>query len=105
MSTEGSDRAPIDELFRLLADPRRREILLTLARNTGGVDVGSLAGGPAPERSRVALHHVHLPKLAGAGYVEWAPGDSTVARGPRFDAAESVLELLRGKEGLPTGRP
>jgi hypothetical protein len=53
----------------------------------------------------VALRHVHLPRLAAAGYVEWAPGDSTVARGPRFDAAESVLELLRGEEGLLADRP
>jgi DNA-binding transcriptional ArsR family regulator len=94
MYTDDAEQAPVDELFRQLASPLRRQVLLTLARSPGGLDADTLAGGPEPERTRIALHHIHLPKLAEAGYIEWAPGNSTVARGPRFGAVEAALELL-----------
>jgi hypothetical protein len=93
--TEGP---PLDELLRQLASPVRRRVLRSLARNPGGLDPETLADGPAPERTRIVLQHVHLPKLAATGFVEWAPGDPTVARGPRFDAVEPALELLREYE-------
>lgn len=105
MHTHEDSQAPVDELFRQLANPLRRQLLLTLARNPDGLATDALAGGPDPERTRVALHHIHLPALTDVGYVEWAPGSSTVARGPRFDAVEPALELLREhEERLPAGR-
>lgn len=51
------------------------------------------------------LHHVHLPKLAGYGFVEWSPGAGLVAKGPRFDEVRPVLELLVDRRAGAPRRP
>ena len=92
---EGTTR--FDDLFHQLDHPLRRRVLRELA-GADATDLATLAAGPEPERARLQLYHVHLPKLAAAGYVEWDPDDGTVARGPRFGAVEPVLALL-GEQG------
>ncbi|MFB6150614.1 MAG: hypothetical protein ABEJ40_02295 [Haloarculaceae archaeon] len=105
------------QLFSLLADRDRRRLLLLLC-DTEAVEVpGALrtrgeaeavpargrAGRPDPGASNFAgdplavrLRHVHLPKLAAAGLVEWDRDAGAVSRGPRFGEAEPLLELLAG---------
>lgn len=81
----------LDESHRLLASERRREVLSYLTPRAGErVDADELLAavaaderpGPGPSTHRVRvetdLHHVHLPKLADAGVVEFDPVEGAV---------------------------
>jgi hypothetical protein len=37
------------------------------------------------ELLKAELFHTHLPKLEGAGYIEWDRETQRIRRGPRFD--------------------
>ena len=56
--------------------------------------------------STVEMVHVHLPKLAGAGLVDWRPDSRELRRGPNFSEARPLLALLVDNESkLPDGWP
>lgn len=103
----------LDEVHGLLGDRRRREVLRylldgpgsctlsELAEHVAGVESGKPTSAVTPDERRrayVALYHRHLPKLVGAGFldfdgeahVELADGatDLAVYLSPRFDAAD-----------------
>jgi len=101
MSQSSNDRADeqgdtieltTDERHCLLADSRRRNVLDVLADRATPVDFTDLAravadrefdGGADPdqvERVAVSLHHVHLPKMADCGVVEYDPSTNRVER-------------------------
>ncbi|MFC7136790.1 hypothetical protein ACFQRB_10390 [Halobaculum litoreum] len=86
-----------DELFTQLAHPVRRRVLERLVRGDGEVRAAGVAA-TATDRDRLALRHVHLPKLAYAGYVEWDPDAGTVRRGREFATVEATIELLLANE-------
>lgn len=81
----------VDELFDLLGNARRRFVLRYLGPTGSATNIDELAreladreADAAPtERDRLrveqSLHHVHVPKLAAAGLVEF-DGADTVAR-------------------------
>ncbi|WP_436911418.1 DUF7344 domain-containing protein [Halosimplex marinum] len=99
------------KIFGLLADDRRRRLLVLLSEGES-VDVPDAAldrggpsasgcsgerprtGPPSPRRAEIRLRHVDLPKLSAAGLVEWEREDDTVRRGPRFDEIEPLLTVL-----------
>ena len=108
----------IDHMFDALAAGYRRELLVDLLDQTSqrvsrpdGVssDVdGSndellrrhLSSGreiPDADEDTLRAHHVHLPKLADYGYIEWDRNAHRVTRGPRFDEIRPVVELLDGR--------
>lgn len=73
--------------FELLARAPRRQLLYWLhRRDDGAVSLDALArllderdvDLPEPGGARVALHHVHLPKLDDAGVIEYDPDDGEV---------------------------
>lgn len=84
----------LDETFDLLTHPHRRYILYYLTRESERVEIETLAtaiaawdGGPTgtdrrtdPNDVEIALHHMHLPKLADAGIIT-------------FDANTGCIEL------------
>ena len=89
----------LDAAFDALADSRRREILLRLAAVApdGQTSLGSGAiasGDEDVDTVRTELYHVHLPKLAEAGYVEWAGDALVVSPGPRFEEIAPLVDLL-----------
>lgn len=79
-----------DTDFELLRDQCRRTCVRALAARDGAVALDELAevvagreGGPAStETARTELHHVHLPKLARAGIVD-------------YDTARHVVEPIQ----------
>jgi hypothetical protein len=50
------------------------------------------------------LFHIHLPKLAAMGYVEWDRAAGTVRAGDRFAEIAPLLRLIdTHATGLPDG--
>ena len=80
----------LDDYLRLLADGQKRRLLQSLL-DADGSPV-SVASADAHERAR--LHHIHLPKLADAGLIDWDPRDDIVVRGPAFDEVVPLLEAI-----------
>lgn len=87
-------RAP-DELFRILAEPRRRATLRILASADGSLPLADvverLAGAEEtgePDGVRTSLHHGHLPKMEEAGFVAVrGAAVELTERGARAEAA------------------
>jgi predicted transcriptional regulator len=98
---------PINRLFGVLSHPHRRRILRTIAEaNPRQIDEFTPeefgADGRDLDRFRLELYHVHLPKLADAGYIDWDRSAGTVCRGPNYEEIEPTLDLLLDhEEDLP----
>ncbi|WP_089669548.1 DUF7344 domain-containing protein [Halobacterium jilantaiense] len=92
-----------DTLFTALADENRRRLLTLLATASDGdppvrVPEDLLVSTPTSPETAVRLHHVHLPKLAAMGYVEWDPDSGTVRRGPAFEDLLPLLTVIHEHE-------
>ena len=106
ISNENEYSPSLNAILEVLAHHHRREILRALVGapdHTASVD--ELAGricdreiertGERPGRDQIemALHHVHLPKLADLGLVEY-DARSQELRYRRNDLLENLLEYL-----------
>jgi len=116
-TSPSAEEPPIDVVFDLLREPRRRSVLRYLMEAPGGSTVAELAVHVAstktnePERATtsaerrdayLALYHSDLPKLTSAGVVEFE--DDEVVR--PTDAAHAVASYLppNGGAGDPSGK-
>lgn len=98
------ERLATDRLFELLRERERRQVVAFLRDADGPVAVSTLAehvaaGGDdrAVRRTLVGLDHVHLPRLAAAGVVDYDRDAGTVRyRGD--DRLESLLAVAEGVE-------
>ncbi|QPV64576.1 hypothetical protein I7X12_08170 [Halosimplex litoreum] len=77
-ATDANATAETDELFAVLSSANRRFVLAHLSQRATPPALDPLAGALAEwsddlshEDARIALHHVHLPKLEDAGLVEY----------------------------------
>ncbi|MFC4551174.1 MULTISPECIES: DUF7344 domain-containing protein [Halorussus] len=99
------EAASLDVLFEALADSRRRHVLSILLDRPTPLDVETLARAVAAReavataadppddvvrRVQVSLHHVHLPKLADTGVVEYDYERGAVAVGEEMDAVSPL---------------
>lgn len=90
----------IDEMFHILQNERRRDVLRYLQNNEGNITTSDLAEFIAAkecnkpesqlrsqERKRVyvALYQSHLPKMAEAGAVEYDQDRGDVESGEEFE--------------------
>jgi hypothetical protein len=103
---------PTSELFDALGHSYRRAVVAAVvAQSPDAVTVDpeaavAAASDDAPDALGDALYHVHLPKLAAAGYIDWDRDASRVAPGPRFDELQPFVDLLgRHPDVLPGGWP
>lgn len=95
-------RVSFDEIVDALADVQRRKLLLALLEHNPQDDapvlvVDSDRDADAVERL-VTMNHVHLPKLADLGFIEWDSERHEVKKGPNFDEIRPLLELLDAHE-------
>jgi len=104
MSTD-RQRSSLDDLFRILSRPVRRRILTALARtNSRDEEDEELSleefatEDDRPGAFLTSLHHVHLPRLAEAGFIEWDRETGTITRGPRYDEIAPLVELVIAHE-------
>jgi len=114
--SRGSRDRSLDDVFEVLAAERRRYALYVLCRRSGKVAVPELAdavassAGANPARVTAELYHVHLPKLAEEGVVEYDREDGIVRyeddceRFGRYlaAAADDEDEPLRRRPDDPT---
>ena len=113
----------VDTIFEALANEHRRRLLIELLdydfRRIGRPSGASWEITEANEEllrrhlsssrtiddadeTLVRLRHVHLPKLADFGFIEWDRGARVVTRGPRFEEIRPLLEFLDGRrDDLP----
>lgn len=98
-------RVPFDEALDALSDARRRKLLFALLEGDpleSSVVLEGPDGGTDPTAERDEMNHVHLPKLADEGFVDWDREGWEVRRGPNFAEIEPLLELLDdNRDDLP----
>jgi hypothetical protein len=90
-------------LYKLLADHRRRVLLQCLRNTEDSLSISALVteltqrdGREPSERdveAEIAIHHIHLPKLADAGVIEYdqSAQQAAYSASPQVDA---LLEEL-----------
>ncbi|MFT4923718.1 MAG: DNA-binding transcriptional ArsR family regulator [Haloarculaceae archaeon] len=101
MNPDTEERLSPDRILELLADPCRRAILAQLNERAGSTTVTQLADSIAASDDDLdhrndddlvlTLRHVHLPKLAERGVIEYDSDSDTV----RYESHESIEKLLR----------
>jgi hypothetical protein len=117
----GESTKAVSNIFSILKDPVRRYVLYYLGEQETAVSFDRLAtrvaawhtdsdpdavDDAALTEMRTALYHVHLPKIAEAGYIAWDADIHTIRRGPNFDKNAPLLRLMADHEDeLPAGRP
>ncbi|MFC7140637.1 hypothetical protein ACFQMA_12485 [Halosimplex aquaticum] len=96
--TDAPSTAETDELFAVLSNANRRFVLSHLAEREHSPALDPLAAAMAEwsddldrEDARIALHHVHLPKLEDAGFVEY--GDTIELTDHAPDSLDIVERL------------
>lgn len=95
-----------EEVFRALADRRRRDALLCLLEEDGALPLETLAretaargrdqrpaAVPAAEIDRITvlMHHSHVPMLADVGLIKYDVDSNFVAPSPRLEGLEDVI--------------
>ncbi|WP_226012186.1 hypothetical protein [Halomicrobium salinisoli] len=101
--TENTATVEASTVFEMLADDHRRDLLFALLdhdpRQAGQDSTGVSLDGVEREEIVVEMHHVHLPKLEGAGFIRWNHAQHRVERGPTFDEIRPLLQVLRENAG------
>ncbi len=92
-----------DTLFEVLANEHRRRILFALVDQPPSESPIYLDGPPdaadGDPTADIERQHIHLPKLADDGFIEWHRNLNAVEPGPRFEEHRPVLELLSEYRG------
>ncbi|WP_435158883.1 DUF7344 domain-containing protein [Haladaptatus sp. DFWS20] len=88
----------LDKQLSILSNHHRRRVLLALVDTgpqttpTGSTAMVETDGGDQPQT--IAMWHIHLPKLADHGFVDWDRETQRVRKGPQFDEIEPLLTVL-----------
>lgn len=93
---------PYSRAFEALANSYRRQLLLALLEENPGDDdefaprdllgEGTTTDARAP--TRLESIHVHLPKLADMGFIEWDHDAGELSRGPNWEQIAPLLRML-----------
>lgn len=98
----------LTELFDHLGHHLRRRVLVKLSRaNPRGRDEFTTSEFTKDDEDlELDLFHRHLPKLDGAGFINWDREADIITRGPRFEEIAPLVRLMDGHaDELPNGWP
>jgi hypothetical protein len=111
----GTTRGQISQLYTLLADHQRRVLLQCLRNTEASLSTSTLVTELTPSDDResserdveaeIAVHHIHLPKLADAGVIEYDQSAQQAAytAPPQVDALlEDMLVTVSTVEQEPS---
>ncbi len=90
----------MDAALTALADRMRRRVLVSLFDSGPESPSPPLhltdlrRAGTESQSFEIDMCHVHLPKLADEGYIQWDRDTGEIARGPRFDELRPLLDCL-----------
>ena len=88
----------LGELLKILSHPHRRRIVTRLhernPRDEDELELEELAGSDEFDTETLMLIHSHLPKLAGAGFINWNQEQQIVTRGARFEEIAPLIDLM-----------
>ena len=91
-----------DDMVDALAAVQRRKLLVALLEHNPQNDAPDVIADSESESAAVerlvSMRHVHLPKLADYGFIEWHEDTHEVLKGPNFDEIRPLLELLENHE-------
>lgn len=99
----------LDDVFEALSHPTRRQVLAQVKASNplyvaALVESSRNEGNPRFDAAAIPINHVHLPKLADSGFIEWDREYDVIRKGPRFEEIAPVLELLAAHDDqLPGG--
>lgn len=100
----GGDREPtagLDTMFDALSDRYRRRVLVALLQHNPQEDDDTQVPDDVAlddedlEELLIQMRHVHLPKLADSGFIEWDQETNSVRKGPQFEEIRPLLELMK----------
>lgn len=109
MADSPESRRPLDRALDALSAPDRRRLLHRLGRQNEPRALtleATVPPGRDPDRYRIGMRHVHLPKLVDYGYVEFLAERELVRPGNRFEEIARVVTILfEGRNRLPGSFP
>jgi hypothetical protein len=92
------DTVSLDKMLDALSDIQRRALLVALLehnpQNDSPIVIADDEDDKAAVKELITMDHVHLPKLAEYGFIEWDKENNEVKKGPAFDEIRPLLELL-----------
>ncbi|ODR80338.1 hypothetical protein BG842_07715 [Haladaptatus sp. W1] len=108
----GTTRGQITLLYKLLADHQRRALLQYLRNTEAPMPISALVTAltqrdehvspDEPTNTEIAVHHIHLPKLADAGVIEYdqSAQQATYSASPQVDALleEMLVTVSTGEQ-------
>jgi len=106
-----AERDSLNTMFDVLSHGARRQILVELADHNPRTEAEFeteefVADAGNPDSPEIQLHHIHLPKLADAGFINWDSQTETITRGPRFSEIEPLLVVIdEHQDTLPVDWP
>jgi hypothetical protein len=93
--------SPLNDAFRALASPERREILTALAEHSPQPDpsfnyrqFAPVESGDSTEKKRAKMYHSHLPMLEAAEFIQWHKGGQEITKGSNFNVIQPLLLAL-----------
>lgn len=89
-------------MLEAVAAVERRQLLLELREDNPHGELPELCereSDPSTEVLAFRMQHVHLPKLAGQGFVDWNREAGSVMCGPNYELLLPVLDMV--DDGLP----
>lgn len=113
MSTSHGDGGTIERICDLVSHPTRRVLLRVLRDIETPTTIETVAGeiidadGNRPDgveqtekadRVVVELYHIHLPKMADTGMINYDPETGTIRTNDTIDVAYNVLDTVSGRD-------
>ena len=88
----------LDKQLSILSNHHRRRVLLAFVDNapqtTSTVPTAAVETDGGDQPQTIAMGHIHLPKLADHGFIDWDRETQRVTKGPKFDEIEPLLTVL-----------